>query len=143
MPYLDELMIGSFAGGVGGMVAVSSLGESEYSPRIAEGAFTVDPVHYSQVIQLADGSVLEKGWLETSWHINGLKASQYDDVIAFRDSLTTKLYIRTLDNDGVTYKNFLCDAIFPVKPNRADPTAVEEGPVYDFEIRFIKLLEQI
>ena len=143
MPFDNELYIGSFAGGVDGMVKVSSLGLGDYSSMIAEGAFTVDPVSYSQVIQLADGSVLEQGWLQCNWHINGLKADQYDDLIAFRVAMSTQLYIRTLDNDGATYKNFLANAIFPLKPNRADPTAVEDGAVFDWELRFIQLIEQV
>lgn len=143
MPFLDELYLGAYADGVNGMVAISELGMDDYSPAIAEGAFTVDPVHYSQEVQTADGDIIEMGWLECAWHINGLRAAQYEAIVDYRIDHTTLVYIRTLDNDGATYKNFLAKAIFPVRPVRGDPTAVEDGAVFDFEIRFIQLVEQV
>jgi hypothetical protein len=143
MPFLDELYIGTYSGGVNGMVKISSLGLGTYSPTIAEGAFTVDPIHYSQELQTAGGDVIDAGWLEAAWHVNGLRADQYDDIVAYSTGRTTPVYIRTLDNDGATYTNFLAKAIFPPRPIRADPTAVEDGAVFDFEIRFIQCIEQI
>lgn len=141
MPFQNALMIGHYDDGVDGMAYIHELGQGEYAPAIAEGAFTVDPAHYSQQIQIGDGSIENAGWLEASWHINGLRASQYDALVAYQSGLTTLLYIRTLDNDGKTYANFSAKAIFPIRPNRADPSAVEDGSVFDFEIKFIQLLE--
>jgi hypothetical protein len=143
MPFLDEIYIGAFAGGVNGMVPVSSLGEDTYSTAIVEGAFTVDPVHYSQTIITAAGEEVEQGWLQCLWHINGLKAAQYDDLVAFRVAHTTDVYIRTLDNDGATYKNFLAKMIWPTKLIREDPTAVTPGNIFDFTIKFIQCIEQV
>ena len=142
MPLDNELYIGTFAGGVGGMAKVSSLGEGVYSHAISEGAFTVDPVTYSRTAQQADGGVRQLGWLQTAWHISGLRAEQYDAIIAYKTDTTTLLYIHTLGEDGATYVTYLAKAIFPVIVNRGEPTAVEKGPVLDFEIRFIQLLEQ-
>ena len=143
MPLLDELYIGTQGGGVNGMVTVSSLGMGSYSPHIQEGAFTVDPVMYSKIIQDVDGSVIEQGWKQCAWHISGLRAAQYDALIAFRVALTTTLYIRTLSEDAATYKNYLVKAIFPPVVIRGEPTAVEDGPVLDFELRFIQMVEQV
>ncbi len=141
MPFPNELMIGTFAGGVNNMVAVSSLGQGVYASAIAEGAFTVNPVHYPTTIKTADGSEIEMGWAEADWHIAGLRDEQYTALIAYKSSLTTSLYIRTLSNDGKTYKNYSVKAIFPIMPNRGDPMAVEAGGVFDFTIRFIHAVE--
>lgn len=137
-----EIMIGSYADGVAGMVKVSSLGEGDYASAIEEGSFTVDPLSYSQTVRTGDASEKEMGWLQTEWHINGLRAEQYDAIESFRVNHTTRLYIRTLKNDGATYGNYLVKAIFPIKPNRGDPTAVEEGAVFDYAIRFTQAIEQ-
>lgn len=142
MPDPNELMIGTFAGGVGGMVTISSLGQGTYASKIAEGAFTVDPVHRSVVVRLGDGTEQENGWLQAAWHINGLRGEQYSALIAYKTAHSHQLYIRTLDNDGKTFKNYLATVIWPIKPNRGSPTAVEDGTVADFEIRFVAMVEQ-
>lgn len=139
---VNEIMIGTQAGGVAGMVKVSFIGEGEYASAIDEGAFAVDPLSYSQIIHTGDGSEKEMGWLQTEWHINGLRAEQYEAIESYKVNHTTQLYIRTLKNDGATYGNYLVKAIFPVKPNRGDPTAVEEGAVFDYAIRFTQAIEQ-
>lgn len=142
MPFPDELMIGTFEDGENGMVAISSLGAGTYAWAIAEGAFTVDPVHRSKVVQRGDGTFVEMGWQQCSWHINGLRGTQYDAIISYKIDLTTQLYIRTLKNDGKTYANYLVTAIFPIKPFRGEPTDVEDGIVEDFTIQFIQMVEQ-
>jgi hypothetical protein len=142
MPYNDELYIGTFAGGEAGMVPVSSIGEGDYASNIQQGAFTVDPVSYSKIIQIANGDNLNMGWKQAAWHISGLRDEQYTAIAAYKTNLTTQVYIRTLSEDGKTYKNYLAKAIFPPIVNRGDPTAVEAGAVFDFEIRFIQMVEQ-
>jgi len=137
-----EIMIGAQADGVAGMVKISSLGEGDYASAIDEGAFTVDPAHYSVTTILGDGTEQENGWLQTTWHINGLRAEQYDALATYKTAHSTYVYIRTLDNDGADYKNYLALMMWPVKPNRGDPTAVEEGAVFDFELKFTQLIEQ-
>jgi hypothetical protein len=137
-----EIMIGAQADGVAGMVKVSSLGEGVFASAIDEGAFTVDPAHYSVITVLGDGTEQENGWLQTSWHLNGLRAEQYDALVNFKTGHSTYVYIRTLDVDGADYKNYLALMIWPVKINRGDPTAVESGGVFDFEIKFTQLIEQ-
>jgi hypothetical protein len=102
----------------------------------------VDPVHRSVVVRLGDGTEQENGWLQAEWHINGLRASQYDALVAYRTAHSTQVYIRTLDNDGKTWKNYLATMLWPIKPNRGDPTAVEDGIVFDFGVRFTQLVEQ-
>ena len=124
------------------MVAISSLGEGTYASAIMEGAFTVDPVHSSGIITLGDGTEREIGWLQAAWHVNGLRDEQYTALIAYKTAHSNQVYIRTLSNDGKTFANYLATAIWPVKPNRGDPTAVEGGVVADFEIRFIQLVAQ-
>lgn len=141
MPFDNELYIGTLAGGTAGMVKVASLGAGVYASAIQQGAFTVDPIHYADVVLLADGTELEVGWLECAWQIGGLRDEQYAALIAYKTAHTTQLYIRTLDQDGKTYKNFLVNAIFPLQTNRGDPTAVEAGAVFDFSIRFTKAIE--
>lgn len=141
MPFDNELYIGILAGGTAGMVKVASLGAGVYASAIQQGAFTVDPIHYADVVLLADGTELEVGWLESAWHIAGLRDEQFTALIAYKTAHTTQLYIRTLDQDGKAYKNFLVNAIFPLQTNRGDPTAVEAGAVFDFSIRFIKAIE--
>lgn len=143
MPLDDELYIGTEAGGVNGMVKVSSLGLGNYSPAISEGAFTVDPVTFSKIVRRSDGGIIEHGWKQCAWHINGLRDEQYTALIAYKTALTTNLYIRTLGEDGKTYKDYLATALFQPVVNRGDPTAVEGGAVFDFEIRFIKMIEQV
>jgi hypothetical protein len=144
MPYYpDELMIGTLAGGVGGMVAISSLGQGQYASAIAEEAFTVDPVHRSTIVTTLDGFQKEMGWLQAAWHINGLRAEQYDAIIAYKDEHSTRLYIRTLMNDGETFANYLVISHWPVKPARGSPTAVEAGVVQDFTIVFTMMEEQV
>lgn len=142
MPWDDELYIGTFAGGVDGMVKVSSLGEGVFASHIAKGAFTVDPVSYSQTVKLLDGTETFAGWLQCAWHIPGMRDEQHAALDAFRTDHTTKVYIRTIDYDGKTYKNFLANAIFPVQVIREDPHAVEAGAVFDWAIQFVKLIEQ-
>lgn len=141
MPFDNELYIGTFADGVNNMAKVSNLGQGLYASAIQQGAFTVDPIHYADAVPLADGTELEVGWLECAWHIAGLRDEQHTALIAYKTGHTTKLYIRTLDQDGKTYKNFLVNAIFPLQMNRGDPTAVEAGAVFDFAIRFVKAVE--
>jgi hypothetical protein len=143
MPLDNELYLGTQAGGVNGMVKVSSLGQGNYASAIAEGSFTVDPVTFSKITRRADGGIIEQGWKQTAWHINGLRDSQYTALIAYKTALTTVLYIRTLGEDGKTYKDYLATALFQPVVNRGDPTAVESGAVFDFEIRFIKMIEQV
>ena len=143
MPFDPELYIGTFAGGVNGMVKVSSLGEGDYAAAISEGAFTVDPMSYSLIVKLGDGSEIEMGWQQTEWHINGLRGSQWSAIEGYRTALSTQLFIRTYKNDGKTFANYLVTAIFPTKPNRADPTAVEDGAVFDYTLRFIQAEEQV
>lgn len=138
----EELMIGTFAGGVAGMVELTSLGQGVYSSAIVEWAFTVDPVHRPVLVATLDGYQKEMGWLQAAWHINGLRDEQYTALIAYKTSHSTKLYIRTLKNDGKTYGNYLAIAHFPVKPARGHPTAVEAGVVQDFTITFTMLVEQ-
>jgi hypothetical protein len=142
MPYDDELYLGTFAGGEGGMAKVSSLGEGSYASAIQRGSFTVDPVTFSRIVQKATGAQIQQGWRQAAWHIAGLRDEQHAAIIAYKVDLTTALYIRTHSEDGKTYKNYLVDAIFPPIVNRGDPTAVEAGAVFDFEIRFIKMIEQ-
>jgi len=139
MPFPDELMIGAFAGGVDGMVAVSSLGAGVFSRDIEQGSFTVDPVHRSKVITLADGTQREVGWLQCAWHVNGLRDEQYTAFIVYKVTHSTELYIRTLSNDGKTYANYLATSHWPIKPSRGDPTAVEGGVVQDFTVTFTML----
>ena len=136
-----ELMIGSYAGDVVGMTKVSELGQGVYATKIQQAAFTVDPVHRSATVKLADGTEQENGWLETVWHINGLRAEQYTALRTYKIAHTTQVYIRTLDEDGDGYKNYLAYMIWPLRPNRGDPTAVEGGVVFDFELRFTALEE--
>jgi len=142
MPFPNELMIGTLAGGVNAMVAISSLGQGVYASVISEGAFTVDPVHRSKILTLGDGSQKEMGWLQAGWHINGLRGEQYEALIAYKVEHTTQLYIRTLKNDSKTFANYLVWSHWPVKPARGDPTAVEAGVVQDFAIIFTMMVEQ-
>jgi hypothetical protein len=139
MAFDDELYIGTNGGGVNGMVKISSLG----SPHISEGSFSVDPAHRSAVVVLGDGTEQENGWLQCGWHINGLRASQFDALSAYKSAHSTRVYIRTLDNDGETFKNYSALMIWPVKPVRGDPMATEGGQVFDFELKFIQLVEQV
>lgn len=141
MPFPSELMIGTFAGGAGAMVAVSSLGESTYSPKIFEGAFTVDPVHRATVVTNMDGIQKEMGWLQAAWHINGLRAAQYSALSAYKIAHSTRLYIRTLNQNGISFSNYLVISHWPVKLSRGHPTAVEPGVVQDFTIVFTMMEE--
>jgi len=124
------------------MVSLSTLGQGTYASAITEGAFTVDPVHRAAVITNMDGFQKEMGWLQCAWHINGLRDEQYTALIAYKTAHTTRLYIRTLKNDGKTFGTYLALAHFPVKPARGHPTAVEAGVVQDFTITFTMLEEQ-
>ena len=124
------------------MVAVSSLGQGVYASKIAEGAFTVDPVHRAALVTTLDGLQKEQGWLQAAWHINGLRDEQYTAIVAYKTAHTTKLYIRTLKNDGKTWGNYLVTSHWPVKPARGHPTAVEAGVVQDFTITFTMMEEQ-
>jgi hypothetical protein len=142
MPLNDEIYIGTEAGGVGGMVPVSSLGQGVYATAIAEGSFTVDPVSYSQIISTAGGNIRQLGWIQTQWHINGLRAEQYDAIIAYKVDLSTPLYIHTLTEDGATYASYYAKALFPPIINRGDPMAVEAGAVFDWTLRFIQMVVQ-
>lgn len=142
--YNDELYIGAYEDGESEMVPISSLGEDPESgtPAIAEGSFSVDPAHRSAIARLGDGTERENGWLQCAWHVNGLRGSQYDALAEFKSDHTSRVYIRTLKNDGKTYANYEAYMIWPVKPLRSDPTASEDGAVFDFELRFIKMIEQ-
>lgn len=141
MPWDNELYLGTQAGGAAGMVKISSLGQDTYAPTIALGAFTVDPVHRAALVILGDGTETEAGWLQCAWHINGLRGSQYTALAAYKVAHSSQVFIRTLDNDSKTYKNYSATMIWPVKPNRGEPTVVEDGAVFDFELKFVQLVE--
>lgn len=138
----SEIYIGTIAGGVDGMVKVSSLGADSYAPAISEGAFTVDPASFPVIVRTGDGTEIEHGFLQTIWHINGLRGSQYDALKAYRTGHSTPVYIRTLKPDGDDYANYLADMIWPPRINRGDPTSVEDGGVFDFELHMINMIEQ-
>ena len=143
--FLDEIYIGAYADGVDEMVTLSSLGADPDSgaPAISEGSFSVDPAHRSAIATLGDGTEQENGWLQCAWHVNGLRGPQYNALEDFKTDHTTRVYIRTLKNDGKTYANYSAYMIWPVKPFRSDPTALEDGAVFDFELRFIMMVEQV
>jgi len=123
------------------MVALSSLGEGVYSSAIMEGSFTVDPVHRSTLVINMDGLQKEMGWLQAAWHVNGLRDEQYAALVAYKTAHSTKLYIRTLNNSGKIFSNYLVISHWPVKPARGHPTAVEAGIVQDFTITFTMMVE--
>lgn len=141
---VDEIMIGAEGDGVAGMIKVSELGinPSTYTPSISKGAFTIDPVHFATVIRRGDGSEIEQGWRQAAWHINFLRDSQYDALAVYKIAVTTPLYIRTLSEDSKTWKNYLVKSLWPPKIARTDPTAIENGIIVDFMIRFIQMVEQ-
>lgn len=129
----DYLKIGDYAGGVAGLDTLDSLGIKSFS-------IDIESAHYTEYIELGDGTVQAQGWLEAEWHLNGVRDAAYTLLVAYRTGQSTELYIRTVSEDGKTLKNYKAVMVWPEGPIVRDHTT---NVVLDFTIRFIQMIEQV
>lgn len=126
MPSPSDVKIGTFAGGVGGLVTLASLDLP--SPLM-------DFLEASQEDVVGDATIEANGWAEAEWHYDYLTAAQYAALAAYKTAKTTQLYIRTRKNANA-YGSFLANMVWPERERWSN------NCVLDFNIRFIFLVEQ-
>ena len=126
MPNAADVKIGTYAGGVVGMVTLQSLGIV---------APLMDFHEFSQETILGDSTVEGNGWSASEWHWGYLTQAQYDALVAFKTGKTTPVYTRDRKTGNV-YANFLTNMIWPERERW------ENNCVIDFTIRFIAMVEQ-
>lgn len=127
MPNPIDVKIGTFAGGVAGMVTLKSLGIV---------APLMDFLEFSQEVPVGSGAIDGHGWPEEEWHWGYLTKSQYDALAALKTGKSTRVYIRARKT-GNQYGVFLCWMVWPERERW------ESNCVIDFTIRFIDMEEQI
>ena len=126
MPSPSDFKIGTFAGGVAGMVTLQSL---------SIPAPLADFLEFSKEDLAGDAMVQGNGWSEIEHHWGYLTQAQYNALAAYRTGKTTQLYIRTRKR-GNTYADFLGNMIWPERENWSN------NCILDFTLRFIALVEQ-
>ena len=126
MPSPSHVKIGTYAGGVGGMVTFQSLGLP--SPLM-------DFLESSQEDLMGDATIEANGWSEVEMHYDYLTLAQYNALVAYKTSTTTQVYIRIRKNAN-TYANFLANMVWPTRERWSN------NCVLDFDLRFIALVEQ-
>lgn len=138
MPFPNELMIGTYAGGTAGMVKLVDLYAT--GRGIRSKSVDVVPVHYSRNLKLGDGTLMGQGWLQCEWHLNGIRHIHWNVLYStYRTGQNTQLYIRTYSEDGRTFANYLANMLWPENPpNREHDTDV----VLDFNLIFTQLVLQ-
>lgn len=138
MPFPDKIMIGTYAGGTGGMVQVENLTGTGLGIRTK--SLDVVPVHYSRFLMLGSGSILGQGWKQCEWHLNGIRHVHWNALYtSYRTAYSTPVYIRTYSEDGKTFANYSAIMQWPESaPNRDHDTNV----VLDFTLLFIQLILQ-
>ena len=126
MPNPTDVKIGTFAGGVGGLVTLASLDLP--SPLM-------DFLEASQEDVMGDATIEANGWTEAEWHFDYLTLAQYNSLAAYKTGKTTQVYIRTQETAN-GFGNFLCNMVWPERERWSN------NCVLDFNIRFIFLVEQ-
>lgn len=126
MPNPTNVKIGTFAGGVGGLVTLASL--KLPSPLM-------DFLEASQEDTMGDATIEGNGWSEAEWHFDYITAAQYNALAAYKTGKTTQVYIRTRKTAN-TYGNFLANMVWPERERWSN------NSVLDFNLRFIFLVEQ-
>jgi hypothetical protein len=126
VPDPNDVKIGTYAGGTGGMVSLKSLHIP--SPLM-------DFLEFSQDDALGDGTIEGNGWSEAEWHWGYLTAAQYAALATYRSEKTTQVYIRHRKR-GNTYASFRANMVWPERERWENNCAV------DFTIRFIAMVEQ-
>lgn len=128
MPSPSDFKIGTFAGGVGGLVTLQSL---------SIPAPLADFLEFSREDSAGDSTIQGNGWSTSEWHWGYLTKAQYDALAAYRTAgkLTTTVYTRDRKRAN-TYANFLVNMVWPERENW------QNNCVIDFSIRFIAMVEQ-
>lgn len=67
---------------------------------------------------LGDGSVQGNGWSEDEWHWGFLTGSQRATLRTYVPTLGTQIYVRDLKDDGLTWKDFVCEAVWMRQEDR-------------------------
>ncbi len=127
MPNAADIKIGTYAGGVGGLVTLKSLGIP---------APLLDFQEFSQEDEMGDATIEGNGWSESEWHWGYLTAAQYNALAAFRTGKTTPVYTRDRKTGNV-YANFQSNMIWTERERW------ENNCVIDFTLRFIAMVEQV
>jgi hypothetical protein len=125
MPSPSDIKIGTFAGGVGGLVTLASLDLP--SPLM-------DFLEASQEDVMGDATIEANGWMECEWHYDYLTAAQYTALATYKTSKTTQVYIRTRKTANA-YGNFLANMVWPERERWSN------NCVLDFNLRFVFLTE--
>jgi hypothetical protein len=97
-----------------------------------------DPVDYSKIVQLGDGSKRGLGWLQTTWHFDYLSLAHYSLLKAYCPALAASVYIQTRKNDG-TFAVYTARMLWPEQEPERGSSAI----VLDINIRFIQLVEVV
>jgi hypothetical protein len=84
---------------------------------------------------LGDGSVRGNGWPEDEWFWGFLTGSQRATLRTYVPSMGAQIYIRDLKDDGLTYKDFLVQAVWMRQEDR------QNGRRMGFTLRFRAMVE--
>lgn len=131
------LMIGSQAGGVGGMADLETF---DAMKRTRTKAWEVAPVHYSRYVKNGDGKLVGQGHRQCEWHLNGIRDATWQLIKALATSQSTWVYIQTYKEDGKTFGNYLALMHFPENPPVRDH---DTNVVLDFTLSFTQMVEQV
>jgi hypothetical protein len=125
VPSAADFKIGTYAGGVGGMVTLKSLGIP---------APLADFLEFSQEAGMGDSTIEGNGWSESEWHWGYLTAAQYNALATYRIGKSTQVYTRDRKRAN-SYDDFLSNMVWPERERW------ENNCVVDFTIRFIGMVE--
>jgi len=93
------------------------------------------PAHYSEYIELLDGTVRGVGWLQAEWRWSVLSTTDIASLRAFCTGSSAAVYIVTPDADGA-FVSYTAIMSMPQIPE------VHHGDYFeDFAIAFTKLVE--
>lgn len=95
-----------------------------------------DFVPYSVPVDGGDGKQIGHGWPTDEWHWGFLTAAQRATLRTYIPGSSATIFIRDLKDDGLTWKDFQVEAIWPLGEDR------QAGRRLDFTIRFRAMVEQ-
>lgn len=75
-------------------------------------------VPFSEVVDLGSGGVLGQGWPEDEWYWGFLTGSQRATLRTFVPGHGAHIFVRDLMDDGITYDDFECEAVWMKQEDR-------------------------
>jgi hypothetical protein len=86
-------------------------------------------------VDLGDGGQIGHGWAEDEWHWGFLTGSQRATLRTYIPGKGASIYIRDLKDDGLTWKDFSVEAVWPREEDR------QTGRRVGFTLRFRAMVE--